>query len=295
MISIERLQEFTARCFSQDSFEDPNQCLEITKEMPEYDEYLKNKQKISEIRSKEEHSPLMQACYLEPILTKDQIIHLFRHYNYLKFCIRKKIKNQLIDEEVEKMYAQALEIRNLLATANFRLVGMIKTTIVSSAECDADKQDFVSEIYASVLKSIDYFDWRKGFNFCTYATWSVRNNFYRSRENLRKRKKRTESLKKGGDTIRDRQEGSNHLVNNKIVKKFLEFIDIDRNRMIIEKLFGIDDVENDGRTLLDLGTELGVSKERIRQIKESTIKKIQDKLHDPEVLELLENTIYEKE
>jgi RNA polymerase sigma factor (sigma-70 family) len=269
--------------------------------MPDYEKYLKEKERVAKIRNEYKHSSIMNACYQEPVLSKKQIIHLFRHYNYLKFCIRRYLMQyqvkptNRIEERIEKLYNQAIEMRNFLATANFRLVGMIKKQITTSSQCDSDRQDFIAELYASIVKAIDYFDYRRGFNFSTYATWAVRNNFYKSRQENSKTKDKEYAIEKE-ESIIDRTEKSVHEDTAKLVNSFLEYIPNERQRMIIEKLYGLNDPNfREGRTLEDVGKELGISKERVRQIKLDGLLHIQKRLAKKDQAALLQGTSYEDE
>ena len=91
MNDIQKIRDFTAKCWMEDNFEDPGINLIIQQQMPDYEKYLLDKEKVLEARNRNMHDGIMNACYQEPILSKKQIIHLFRHYNYLKFCIRKTL------------------------------------------------------------------------------------------------------------------------------------------------------------------------------------------------------------
>jgi len=282
-ISIQKLREFTNKCWTEDNFEESGINLVIQQQMPDYEKYLEEKQKVLEVKNLNRHEGIMNACYQEPILSKKQIIHLFRHYNYLKFCIRKTLikydeqPTPKLEERMEFLYSKAIEIRNLLATANFRLMTLVKNFISATTNCDAEKQDYISDAYTSVLRAVDNFDYRKGFNFNTYAAWAVKNNFVKRKSSLHKtRVKYFQTLKKE-DYLLDR-EPSGHEEATNLIDKMLELAVDERQKTIIKKLYALDKKDSsDGELLKDVGEELGITKERVRQLRDKFISKMKKK------------------
>jgi RNA polymerase primary sigma factor len=58
-------------------------------------------------------------------------------------------------------------------------------------------------------------------------------------------------------------------------KKLIEMMDVldNRERIIIEDYFGL---SGNNRTLEDIGTDFGLTKERVRQIKEKSLRKLRN-------------------
>jgi RNA polymerase primary sigma factor/RNA polymerase sigma factor len=178
IVDLEVLKTFTKIYFTDESFDKNGANLQIMKQMPDYQKYLEDKNNIEDKRV-----GIMQACSDEPILSKEQQLHLFRHYNYLKYRIANRITQKLTPKrhsEVSALYWKARKIGNLLASSNFKLIG----------------EEFVGEVYASILKSVDLFDWRRGFCFSTYATWAVKNNLLKVQQKHRKTITKYQSLTK---------------------------------------------------------------------------------------------------
>lgn len=101
--------------------------------------------------------------YTHPLLSKEQELHLFKQYNYLKY---KNLPNE--------------EVANHIVMANIYLIGFC----IKKFNINVDFEEAVSNSYVTLRYIVDKFDWRKGYKFSTYATNSLRNRlnqiFYRS-------------------------------------------------------------------------------------------------------------------
>ena len=169
-------------------------------------------------------------------------------------------------DEVEKLQEQALEIKNQIISANLRLVVSIAKRHVGPANSFFE---LVSDGNMSLIRAVEKFDYSRGNKFSTYASWAIMKNFARTipEENYRRDRFVTgheEMFEAAADTRIDEHEyESAQKRNSEAVKGMLGRLD-DRERRIIVSRFGIDG--NKEQTLEQLGRELGITKERVRQI-----------------------------
>lgn len=83
-------------------------------------------------------------------------------------------------EEVElakKAKDGDIDARDKLITSNLRLVVSIAKKYYN---CGMTTQDLIQEGNLGLLKAIEKFDYTKGFKFCTYATWWIRQGISRA-------------------------------------------------------------------------------------------------------------------
>jgi RNA polymerase sigma factor (sigma-70 family) len=294
------LDLFLKYTWFQDDFDTP-EAERYTEQMPDYEKYLEDKLFVKKQLEKcpiTKNYEILLSTYQEPILNKEQIIHLSRHMNYLKFKIVKLLelkdketesdKQIEREKEIEVLFKKGIEIRNLIALANFRLIGMIRKSIFGTTPCINEREEYINECYFLVLKCVDRFDYRKNINFSTYAVFSLRSNFYKQREAIYKRKKKYANLltSSGGyipdewDFCRDelpvpKQETSNAEMNQALIKVALSVLPEGRDKTIFKDIFGIDDVTNvEGRKMNEVGAKFNISRERTRQIKEECLEDI---------------------
>jgi len=218
--------------------------------------------------------PYLASLYEMPLLTRQQEVYYFRKMNYLKFCaarLRDELditsrKAKALDE-IERLLKQAAEVRDLLVRSNLRLVVSIAKRHIRSG---ADFFELISDGNISLMRAIDKFDYTKGFKLSTYATWAVMNNFTRSigaehAQNERFKTGTEEFFDSASSTGTDQFE--QELVNrhqrealSTILSKLGE-----RDRDILTLRFGLNE-GSEPLTLEQVGRQLGVTKERIRQL-----------------------------
>src|SRR5690606_12623567 len=87
-----------------------------------------------------------------------------------------KSKNSLLDE-IERLYQQAIEVKNQIVKANLRLVVSIAKRHVSASE---EFFGLVSDGNMSLIRAIEKFDFSRGNKFSTYASWAIMKNFART-------------------------------------------------------------------------------------------------------------------
>ena len=225
--------------------------------------------------------PYLASLYEVPLLSREQEAHLFRKMNFLKFQanqIREKVdparaKTSDLDE-IERLQEEALAVKNQIIRANLRLVVSIAKRHVGPSN---NFFELVSDGNMSLIRAVEKFDYARGNKFSTYASWAIMKNFARTipEENYRRDRFVTgheEMFEAAADNRSDEHEQEKaQKQRQEAVKGMLGRLD-DRERRIIESRYGIGGVHE--QTLEQLGRELGITKERVRQIES----RAQDKL-----------------
>jgi RNA polymerase sigma factor (sigma-70 family) len=272
-----KLKEEKLEFMTHPSFDDPAARDEILGEMPEP---LDGKGP-RRTKAPKGLPPYLASLYEVPLLSREQEAHLFRKMNYLRFLSLKlrdaiepsKAKTSDMDE-VERLRDEALVVKNQIISANLRLVVSIAKRHVGPSN---DFFHLVSDGNMSLIRAVEKFDYARGNKFSTYASWAIMKNFARTipEENFRRDRFVTgheEMFESAADNRTDEHEYENSQKRMQdAVKGMLGRLD-DRERRIIISRYGISGASE--QTLEQLGKELGVTKERVRQIESRTLEKI---------------------
>lgn len=263
----QRILDATKRVYADKSFD--TQRAKILAPMPDYEGYVWHRDKIRADAQKQ--SVELRACWQEPLLSRDQELHIARQYNYWKHQARNIVHRDRY-AEAERRLAKAVECRQLLALANIRLaVNAVKKMNIYTDH----REDVLSEAYAAVMHATDYFDWRKGLKFCTYATWVVKKNLWRILGNLQKPGQHETGEP---DLTLFNSRDVSHIQDNHqtqyagMVNRLLCLLP-ERDRIVIKMRFGIG---CEKLTLDEVGRELGVTKERIRQLEVRALRDLKE-------------------
>ncbi len=268
------------------SFDDPSTEAAILAPMPGAEAYELQRRQM---KVPKDAPPELAPLYEMPLLNKEQEQHLFRKMNFLKHKAHTrrqelqlptgrvdtgKARTQDLDE-IEHLQHQAQEVKAFLINCNMRLV-------VSIAKRHAAQTDNFFELLSdgnvSLIRAVEKFDYSRGNKFSTYASWAIMKNFARSIPEEKHRRERyvtghEDLFDAAPDTRTDEQEclasaeQASHRVN-----RLLEYLD-PRERQIIRMRAGLDE-NSEGMTLEKIGEQLGITKERVRQLNVRAMKKL---------------------
>ncbi len=232
----------------------------------------------------------IEAVTKIPMLNREQELQLFRRYNFLKYLVSEKMKNINLHSFCGKAAYQAQEfldeanrLKNLIIEANLKLVVRI-----AGRHSGANLGDLVSEGNIALMRAVEKFDYTKGFRFSTYASWVISRAFARYLP--------AEQAMMGAEMPEEEFQiaavenaGSDDIDNaHRSLMTAMEQNLNEREQHVIRYHFGLTGsmVKKEFKTLKQIGEDLGVTKERVRQIELEALSKLRQTL-SPEEFELL--------
>lgn len=237
-------------------------------------------------------SAFLRAAKDAPVLNREREVELFRRYNYLKFLasqnrtrIRPAAVSGVMLNRIEGYLTQAEEIKRRIIEANLRLVVSIARKHTAGG---ANLLDLVGEGNISLMRAVEKFDYRRGFRFATFASWIIAKDFARriSAQTDRLGKGDAASLADIREDLRA-EETLDFAAMEQAHRSLTQVIEdnlTERERYIISNRFGLigSPIRKQTKTLHQIGQELGLSKERIRQIELTALQKLRQSLSSEE-------------
>jgi len=206
-------------------------------------------------------------------LTREQERDLFLYYNYARYKYQKSQNGQS-----NHWLKQAETAREMLVRANMALVLAMTGKINRSG---LEIEELVSDGNRGLLNAVDKFDVSKGFKFSTYAYQAILRSMYRaSKQQFTHNSRYTQydpELDEGD--VADEKHNIEEWVGTTDLREVLSnnsaFLS-PLERFVLASCFGLDSGKS--RTLRKTGELVDLSNERIRQIRNESLKKLRERL-----------------
>ncbi|QDS94908.1 RNA polymerase sigma factor SigA [Roseimaritima multifibrata] len=277
-VRVARTMELPLDYMYNEDFEDASREPEFLGEMPALDPASRRQRVPADL------PPYLAALYDVPLLNREQEYHLFRKMNYLKHKasqLREQLQNSAdraaVMEQIHDLYEQAVAVKNKIVQSNLRLVVSIAKRHMNSTD---DFFALVSDGNMSLIRAAEKFDYGRGNKFSTYATWAIMKNFARTIPSEFKHRDRfrttaeelflAQSDNRGNPFV----EESTQRQRQREVGRILNRLD-EREQKIISARFGLAK-GSEPLTLKEVGQEMGVTKERIRQLEARALNKLRE-------------------
>jgi RNA polymerase primary sigma factor len=217
----------------------------------------------------------LRELYRVPLLTPGRERALFLAFNFHKCRFVTARRNLDLSvarirdvRRLESLLARVTAVKNEIVRANLRLVVSVARRHVRPA---VTLMDLVSEGNLTLMRAVEGFDLHKGFRFSTYATLALMKGFAAAVPALRPSSNRTaagqlESIADPRDAdLLARRLDRDHL------SQLLGRLD-DREQRVLRAHYGLG--AEPAATLEQVGQQLGLSKQRVRQIELAAIEKL---------------------
>jgi RNA polymerase sigma factor (sigma-70 family) len=228
----------------------------------------------------------LKALRDTPVLNREHEVELFRRYNYLKYLAsitRAGMKPSQVHSDrlnkIENCLSEAETIKKIIIEANLRLVVSIAG---KHAAGEANFQDLVSKGNFALTKTVEDFDYTKGIRFGKTASLNI------AKEYAKVSGKSTELTRKKAGSLANIQRylkpaesdfAAIERARHNLVQVIKDELD-QREQYIIINHFGLVGtlIRKNKKTLQQIGADLGMTKERVRQLELIALQKLRNSL-----------------
>lgn len=233
---------------------------------------------------KESLSQYLEAIKRSALLNRAEESELFRRYNFLKYSaclVRAKIRPTKVTStqlsQIEGHLTEAEQLKKRLIESNLRLVVSIANKHVQSG---FGLGDLISIGNLALMRAVEKFDYTLGYRFSTYASLAIAKDYARRIPAEAGRPDRASAIELANIPRDMRTTGAADIIAvEKAHKSLVEVIknNLDqREQHIILNHFGLINSIGKKKTksLRQIGEELSLSKERVRQIELVALQKL---------------------
>ncbi len=228
----------------------------------------------------------LQALRDTPVLNREREVELFRKYNYLKYLAsvtRAGLKPSKVHsdrlKEIERYLTEAEAIKKTIIEANLRLVVSIAGR---HAIDEANFLELVSKGNYALTKTVEEFDYAKAVRFSKTASLNIAKEYAKvsgkstelTREKAGSLANIQRYLKSAEPDVAAIERARHSLV--QVIKDELD----EREQYIILNHFGLigSVIRKNRKTLQQIGQDLELTKERVRQLELIALQKLRNSL-----------------
>lgn len=250
----------------------PSKFAAILAPMPDHDKFMAERDVLI---SKDSGSTPLELKPHNPLLTKEQELHLFRQFDFHRHRIIVLGISSKSLNVVESHAAEAYKIKGLIVSCNIRLaIAMAKKRpeYIRNPHMNT-LLELASEGNLGMMRAVDCFNYRLGNKFSTYASWAILHNMVSFTNRAEKYNAIFASTDDDLYKIPDYRHREIE-VSPCDIDKLLDMID-EREQKVLQNYYGL---RGPRMNLLEISNQIGVTKERVRQIRNCGIEKIRAKL-----------------
>lgn len=197
---------------------------------------------------------------------------------------RKERGKPVSDTERFKWAERWQDIRDYIVEEN---MGLVYSMISKVGSSQVDEDEMLSEGLYGLSRAVERFNPWKGYRFSTYACNAIARSMMRKSQRETRYRERFPvqhdlSLDKPQAMPDFQTELYSERLHRALEKNLAELTD--HEYKILKERFPLDDRER-RRTLKEIGDSCGVSKERVRQLQSSALKKIREALNEDPILQ----------
>lgn len=271
---LERLNRRKVRFIDDPLYHQPD-AADVIDQIIAQDE-LQAGAKTEETRIPRDLPAYLQDLYRTALLSPSRERALFLKHNFHKFqfvTARRRLDPQMVrgrDLQLLELHrSRMVETKNQIVRANLRLVVSVARKHLRPG---LSLMELISDGNMTLMRAVDSFDFHKGNRFSTYATLSLMKGFARSVPQMQIASKSTRNPSDMEGVADGRHpQTMERLVQRDHLQKLLSCLD-SRERDVILAHFGL---REDGPfTLEQVGSRLGLTKQRVRQIEQQALAKL---------------------
>lgn len=154
-----------------------------------------------------------------------------------------------------------------------------------------DIEDIINEGNIGMLRAVNHYDVKRKVRFATYATQSIKRQIEQAIDkqpeiNQRIKESATNSLEIMKDTTSPGADNGTILQSMKTTIEDSFYILTEREQKVLERVYGIN---HEPMTFAEIGEELGLKRERVRQIRKKALQRLSKATHNKQLKTFLPN------